>query len=71
MIIIRYWKEFQRGAIISFMKIANSLNTDQNLKKKIISRMTTNLIKKYFDFLGINYYLNNSIVEKVEETHVK
>ena len=66
---VRYWKESLGGAATSFMNIINCLKMDLNLKIKIFYYTTTNLIKKFLDFLGISYYLNNPIVKKVEDTH--
>ena len=54
---VRYGKESTGGAATSFMNIINGLRKDQNLKIKIFSRTTTNLIKKFLDPLGISYYL--------------
>ena len=54
---VRYGKESTGGAATSFMNIINGLEKDQNLKIKIFSRSTTNLIKKFLDPLGISYYL--------------
>ena len=54
---VRYGKESTGGAATSFMNIINGLKKDQNLKIKIFSRSTTNLIKKFLDPLGISYYL--------------
>ncbi|MFX0048771.1 MAG: glycosyltransferase [Candidatus Hermodarchaeota archaeon] len=54
---VRYGKDSTGGAATSFVNIINSLKTDQNLKIKIFSRSTANLIKKFLDPLGIGYYL--------------
>ncbi len=54
---VRYGKESTGGAATSFMNIINGLKKDQDLKIKIFSRSTTNLIKKFLDPLGISYYL--------------
>lgn len=54
---VRYGKDFTGGAATSFMNIIESLKKDKNLKIKIFSRSTTNLIKKFLDPLGISYYL--------------
>jgi len=54
---VRYGKESTGGAATSFMNIITGLKKDQNLKIKIFSRSTTNLIKKFLDPLGISYYL--------------
>ena len=54
---VRYGKKFTGGAATSFMNIIDGLKKDQNLKIKIFSRTTSNLIKRFLDPLGISYYL--------------
>jgi len=57
MLSVRYGKKSMGGAATSFMNIIYGSKKDQNLKIKIFSRTTTNLIKKFLVPIGISYYL--------------